>query len=56
MSSVESPGSSWWREQNRRRSDPEERTADRESLMRRLFGEAAPEPTDDEPDDGPDPA
>ncbi len=50
MTSVESPGSAWWREERRRRNDPEERTAGREALKRRLFGEAAPEPTDDKPD------
>ena len=61
MSSAESPGSTWWREQNRRRTDPDEVTARGEALKRRLFG--APEPgkpaTDDapyrdaEPNDGP---
>ncbi len=54
MSSVESPGSSWWREELRRRNDPEERTAGREALQRRLFGEPdSEEPTDDKPDNDP---
>jgi len=58
MSSAESPGSTWFREQNRRRNDPDERTADRAAQHRRLFGKPdEPEPADDNPDpDGPVPA
>jgi len=56
MTGEESPGSTWWREQNRRRTDPDERTADRAALQIRLFGKPdEPEPADN-PDDGPDPA
>ena len=55
MTAEESPGSTWWREQNRRRTDPDERTADRANLQRRLFGEPddSQEPAADNPDDGP---
>ncbi len=54
MTSVESPGSAWWREENRLRTDPDEATARGEALQRRLFGTPEPEPTDDQPPD-PDP-
>ncbi len=51
MTGAESPGSTWWREQNRRRTDPDERTAGREALKRRLFGEPdSEELADDQPD------
>ena len=55
MTAEESPGSTWWREQNRRRTDPDERAARGEALKARLFGDPAePEPAgDDEPDNGP---
>jgi len=55
MTSGESPGSAWWREQNRRRTDPDERTARGEALQRRLFGkpDEPEEPTDDKPDNDP---
>ena len=53
MTSGESPGSAWWREELQRRGDPEDRREGRAALMRRLFGEAAPEPIHDNPDDGP---
>ncbi len=51
MTSVESPGSAWWREERLRRNDPEERTAGREALKRRLFGDPdSEELADDQPD------
>ncbi len=55
MTAEESPGSTWWREQNRRRTDPDERTADRAAQHRRLFGKPddSEEPTDDQPDNDP---
>ena len=64
MTVEESPGSTWWREQNRRRTDPDEVTARGEALKRRLFGAPEPEPDlgadlpqrDPEPNDGPDAA
>lgn len=57
MSDEKVDGSSWLRAELRRKADPEDRREGRAALMRRLFGEAAPEPTaDDNPDDGPDAA
>ena len=57
MSEERADGSSWLRAEWRRKADPEDRREGRAALMRRLFGEAAPEPTaDDNPDDGPDAA
>ena len=58
MTVEESPGSTWWREQNRRRTDPDEVTARGEALKRRLFGDPAPDPVADLPqgDGGPDAA
>jgi len=54
MSAERVDGSSWLRAELRRKADPEDRREGRALLMRRLFGEAAPEPTDDQP--VPDPA
>ena len=55
MTGTESAGNAWLREERRRRRDPDERNATRESLMLRLFGDPdSEEPTDGQPD--PDPA
>ncbi len=51
--SAEKDASSWLRAERRRKADPEDRREGRAALMRRLFGEAAPEPIHDNPDDGP---
>lgn len=53
MSDEKVDGSSWLRDERRRKADPEDRRAGRAALGRRLFG-TEPEPTtDDEPADGP---
>ena len=55
MSDEKVDASSWWREELRRPTDPDEHTADRANLQRRLFGEPddSQEPAADNPDDGP---
>lgn len=49
-------GNVWFRERLHRQTDPDERNTTRESLMLRLFGTTDPEPTDDQPNNGPDAA
>ncbi len=55
MTSGESPGSAWWREELQRRGDPEDRREGRAALQRRLFGKPddSEELTDDKPDNDP---
>lgn len=56
MTGEKVDGNNWLREQRRRQTDPAERTATREALMRRLFGDPEPEPDGSKPNDGPDAA
>ncbi|MEJ7772523.1 MAG: hypothetical protein WKF51_11530 [Geodermatophilaceae bacterium] len=55
MTEERADGSSWLRAERRRKTNPEDRTADREALKRRLFGTPQPQPSS-ETDDGPDAA
>ncbi len=47
-------GSKWLREQVHRRTDPDERSVQREALTHRLFGAPDTDAAEDKLDDGPD--